>query len=101
LFSYDNVGLSNLVHTRNRGLNTLALTSTGLLISTQTGLLVKSGDVQTLAEGLFKVLENEELRWRLSGNVLKYSRTFSWDKAAYEFMKNVEEKMFVRGSNSE
>lgn len=76
MFSYDTAGLSNLLHTQNRGLNTLALTFRGLLISTQTGLLVKSGDVQVLAEGLFKVLDDKELRGRLSENALKYSRTF-------------------------
>jgi glycosyltransferase involved in cell wall biosynthesis len=52
----------------------------------QTGLLVKSGDVRFLAEGLFTLLKHEELRWRLSENVLKYSRNFCWDKTAGEFM---------------
>jgi glycosyltransferase involved in cell wall biosynthesis len=56
----------------------------------QTGLLVKSEGVQTLAEGLLRVLEDEDLRGRLSKNVLQYSRSFGWDKTATEFMSAVE-----------
>jgi glycosyltransferase involved in cell wall biosynthesis len=57
----------------------------------QTGLLVKSGDIQTLAEGLLRTLEDEELRRRLSENVLQFSRSFGWDEAAGEFIKIVME----------
>lgn len=57
----------------------------------ETGLLVKSCDTQALAEGLFKVLEDEGLRRRLSEDALEYSRNFSWDRTAGEFMKIVKE----------
>lgn len=57
----------------------------------ETGLLVKSGDAQALAEGLFKVLDDEGLRGKLSKNALEYSRSFSWNKTAGEFMKIVKE----------
>ena len=56
----------------------------------KTGLIVKSGDVQALSEVLLKVLEDEELRERLSENALKYSRNFSWDKTAGEFMRIIK-----------
>jgi len=36
-------------------------------------------------------LEDEELRGRLSKNALEYSRSFSWDKTAGEFMELVKE----------
>jgi len=51
-------------------------------------------------ETLFKVFINKVLRKMLSENALEYSRTFSWDKAVYDFMKNVEE-VLRPGSNNE
>ena len=51
-----------------------------------TGLLAKSGKVNSLAKEILKVLENEELRQRLSNNALQYSRTFSWDKTARDLI---------------
>jgi glycosyltransferase involved in cell wall biosynthesis len=41
------------------------------------------------AEKLLYVLSDDELRNNLSRNGLKYSRNFSWDKTADEFMKIV------------
>jgi len=52
----------------------------------ETGLLVKSGDVENLADEIVKVLRDNELRNRLSRNALDYSRQFSWDKTAETFM---------------
>ncbi|MEM3573406.1 MAG: glycosyltransferase family 4 protein, partial [Nitrososphaeria archaeon] len=57
----------------------------------KTGLLVKPGDVKALAEGLLKVLTDEDLRGKLSESALEYSRNFSWDRTAEEFMKVIEE----------
>ena len=51
-------------------------------------------------ETLFKVLTDKVLRKMLSENALEYSRTFSWDKVVYEFMKNVGE-VLRRGLNNE
>ena len=56
----------------------------------ETGLLVKSGDIQALPEGIFSVLVDEKLRERMSRNVLKYGKKFSWDKSAEEFLKVLE-----------
>ncbi|MEM3907048.1 MAG: glycosyltransferase family 4 protein, partial [Nitrososphaerota archaeon] len=64
----------------------------------ETGLLVKSGDIQFLAEGLLKVLEDEELRNKLSKKALEYSRIFSWDRTASEFMKVIREVIADRSS---
>jgi glycosyltransferase involved in cell wall biosynthesis len=55
----------------------------------ETGLLAKNGDVKVLSEKLLDVLSDDELRNNLSRNSLKYSRNFSWDKTAGEFMKIV------------
>jgi len=84
----------NVVEANALGVPCVAYDVSGLRDSIkngETGLLVKSGDAQALAEGLFKVLEDEELRGRLSKNALEYSRSFSWDKTADEFMKIVKE----------
>jgi glycosyltransferase involved in cell wall biosynthesis len=83
----------NVVEANALGVPAVAYDVPGLRDSIQdgqTGLLVTSGDVQTLAEGLLRVLEDEELRGRLSENVLKYSRSFCWDKTAGEFMSTIE-----------
>jgi glycosyltransferase involved in cell wall biosynthesis len=53
----------------------------------ETGVIVKSGGIESLAEEIINVLTNEELRIKLSRGALAYSRKFSWDKAAEEFMR--------------
>ena len=55
-----------------------------------TGLLVKSQDVRGLANAIIRVLEDEELRLRLSRNALEYTKGFSWDRSAEEFLKALE-----------
>jgi glycosyltransferase involved in cell wall biosynthesis len=56
-----------------------------------TGLLVESGNVDALAEAIICVLQDDEMRRRLGENALKYSKEFSWDKTATEFMKVLEQ----------
>ncbi len=55
----------------------------------ETGLLVKSGDVENLADAIVKVLRNCTFRNRLSKNALDYSRQFSWNKTAETFMDKI------------
>jgi len=52
----------------------------------ETGLLADNGNVEDLAKKLLLVLKNDVLRERLSANALNYSRRFSWDKTAAEFI---------------
>jgi glycosyltransferase involved in cell wall biosynthesis len=59
------------------------------IIEGETGLLVESGDVEALAETIIHVLTNDALRVRLSEKALAYSRSFSWDEVANEFMRVV------------
>jgi glycosyltransferase involved in cell wall biosynthesis len=57
----------------------------------ETGLLIKEdGDVEKLAEAIIRILKDEELRMVLSENALEYSKNFSWDKTAEEFLKIVK-----------
>jgi glycosyltransferase involved in cell wall biosynthesis len=83
----------NVVEANALGVPCVAYDVAGLRDSVRggvTGLLVPSGDVDALGEALVGVLEDEELRMRLSRNALEYARGFSWDKTAEKFMKVLE-----------
>lgn len=83
----------NIIEANALGVPCVAYDVSGLRDSIQngeTGLLVKSGDAQALAEGLIKVLKDGKLRGELSENALEHSRGFSWSKTADEFMKIVK-----------
>jgi glycosyltransferase involved in cell wall biosynthesis len=56
----------------------------------ETGLLTEAGNVDDFAEKILDVLHDGALRERLGRNALEYSRGFSWDKTAEEFMKILE-----------
>jgi glycosyltransferase involved in cell wall biosynthesis len=56
------------------------------IIDNETGLLVDSHSAGALGEKICQLIGNEGLRDRLSENALVYSRSFSWDKTAEEFM---------------
>ena len=53
----------------------------------ETGLLAKAGSVEDLADKIVTALTDDALRERFSRNALNYSRLFSWDKSAIEFLK--------------
>jgi glycosyltransferase involved in cell wall biosynthesis len=80
----------NIIEANALGVPCVAYSVPGLQDSVQnntTGLLVKSGDVQAMAEGLLSLLTDEKRREQYSINALKYSRNFSWDVTAREFLK--------------
>ena len=82
----------NVVEANALGVPCLAYDVAGLrdaVIDSETGLLVKSGDVEALAEAVVQVLTSDVLRIRLSEKALAYSRSFSWDNVADEFMNVV------------
>jgi glycosyltransferase involved in cell wall biosynthesis len=53
------------------------------------GLLVERSP-EALADGMKRVLSDDELREDLSRNAIKWAKRFSWDKTAEEFMKVLE-----------
>lgn len=53
----------------------------------ETGLLSEAGNVDDFAEKILDVLHDGVMRERLGRNALEFSRGFSWDKTAEEFMK--------------
>jgi glycosyltransferase involved in cell wall biosynthesis len=83
----------NVVEANALGVPCVAYDVAGLrdaVISDETGLLVKSGDVDALGEAIFQILESDVLRVRLSEKALAYSRGFSWDKVADEFLNVIK-----------
>ena len=53
----------------------------------KTGILVPRDDIKALANSLILILENEDLRKKLSINALNWAKNFSWDRTAIEFSK--------------
>lgn len=60
------------------------------VIDGETGFVVNSEDIGGLAEKLIEILKDERLRLRLSEKALAYSRRFSWDRVADEFMNIIK-----------
>jgi glycosyltransferase involved in cell wall biosynthesis len=56
----------------------------------ETGILVRLGDIEALAEALISLLMDDELRKKMSQNALKWSKKFTWDKTAEDFLKVVK-----------
>lgn len=80
----------NVVEANALGVPCVAYDVAGLrdsIVHGETGLLVESGNVKALAEGIIKVLKDDGLRVRLSKNALEFSKSFSWDKVADKFME--------------
>ena len=80
----------NIIEANALGLPAVAYDVPGLRDSVkdkETGLLAKDGDIKDLAEKTLSVLTDDLLREKLSVNSLIYSKQFSWNKTADEFMK--------------
>ncbi len=83
----------NIIEANALGIPAVAYNVPGLRDSikdNETGLLVKKGDFENLAETIIGVLKDQQLLKRLSSNALEYSRAFSWDKTATEFNDFIE-----------
>ncbi len=55
----------------------------------ETGLLVESGNIKSLAESIISLLEDRRERHRLSLNALNYAKEFNWDKTANELFTKI------------
>jgi glycosyltransferase involved in cell wall biosynthesis len=56
------------------------------IVDRDTGLLARAGDVDDLTSKIVSVFGDQALRRRLGDNALEYSRQFSWDRCAQEFL---------------
>jgi len=57
------------------------------------GIMIDPNDVNSLCEGICKVLEDRELRHRMRDMGLERSKLFSWDKAAREILEIYDEML--------
>lgn len=53
----------------------------------ETGLLVPAGQIDDLAEAISRVLNDSDLRKRLSQNALTWASRFNWDNSAEDFSR--------------
>jgi len=89
----------NVVEANAFGVPCVAYDVAGLRDSVKngrTGLLAEAGNVEDLAEKIVMVLNDDALRKELSQNALKYSRQFSWDRSAKEFLRILEQNLDER-----
>ncbi|MDY6866126.1 MAG: glycosyltransferase family 4 protein [Halobacteriota archaeon] len=56
----------------------------------ETGLLVESGNIDAFAGAIVKILKDDMLREELTNNALKWSKGFTWERSAEEFLKVFE-----------
>lgn len=84
----------NIIEANALGTPSIAYDVPGLrdsIMDGKTGVLVKeNGNVEMLAEATIDILENKDLREKLSKNALGWSKQFSWNKSAQEFEKVIE-----------
>jgi glycosyltransferase involved in cell wall biosynthesis len=83
----------NVIEANALGVPCVAYDVAGLrdaVVNNETGLLTRSGDVRALSEDILQILTNENLRVRMSEKALTYSRGFSWDKVADEFLNVIK-----------
>ena len=54
------------------------------------GLLYPYGDLGNLAENIIRVLQDEDLRSRLSEGAVHWASSFTWDRSAREMLELCE-----------
>jgi glycosyltransferase involved in cell wall biosynthesis len=82
----------NVVEANAFGIPSVAYDVPGLRDSIkdgETGLLVETGNIESLGRSLTRLLEDHVLRIKLGENALEYAGRFSWDKAADEFLRTL------------
>ncbi len=57
----------------------------------ETGMLFPYGDSKNLAEKIIRILSDDELRERLTGNAVAWSGKFTWDECAQKTLEVVDE----------
>jgi glycosyltransferase involved in cell wall biosynthesis len=84
----------NIIEANALGVPAVAYNVPGLCDSVKdqkTGLLAESGNIKDLADKTINILTDKPLRERLTSEALAYSREFSWEKTADEFMKRIKQ----------
>jgi glycosyltransferase involved in cell wall biosynthesis len=82
----------NIIEANALGVPAIAYDAPGLrdsISNLETGLLTENGNIEDLAKKTIRILTDTSLREKLSKNALFYSKQFSWEKTAEEFMKRI------------
>lgn len=77
------------------GIPTIASNSPGLreaVRDNETGILVPHGDVDALASGMIRLMEEQPLRQRLGLGAKGWSRQFDWDQMAEKILHYIQER---------
>jgi glycosyltransferase involved in cell wall biosynthesis len=80
----------NVIEANALGVPSVAYNVPGLkdaIIDGKTGLLAIPGSTEALADAIVRILTDTNLRNKLSEEALAYSKNFSWNKVADEFMR--------------
>lgn len=56
------------------------------IMDQKTGMLVRKGNIASLRMAIAGIIEDPILRFELSKNALEYSKEFSWERTALEFL---------------
>jgi glycosyltransferase involved in cell wall biosynthesis len=92
-------GITN-IEAAASGTPTVASNSPGLRDSVahgRTGLLVPHGNVDALADALRKVIENTDLRTKLSDGAREFAARFAWDRSADLTEQHLEQVIAADG----
>ena len=84
----------NIIEANACGTPSIAYDVSGLrdsIVDGKTGIIIKEeGNIEKLAEEITQLIKNKERRKKLSNNALKWSKKFTWDKSADEFLEILE-----------
>lgn len=96
VLSSDYEGLSNaLLEAMLMGIPSISTNCAGsneVIINGENGLLVPIGEEEPLAKAIITLIENEDLRVKLSNNTVKLKEEFSLDKIMYKWVKAIENR---------
>jgi glycosyltransferase involved in cell wall biosynthesis len=66
----------------------------------ETGLLYQYGNIKELSEKILLLINDEDLRNRLSKNAVEWASTFNWDLVAEQVLSNIQKEIEQgRGNN--
>jgi len=86
--SFEGWGIT-VIEANAAGTPVIASNTNGLIDSVQhnkTGVLVPVGEIEDWARTMDSMIQDEEFRKLLAKNAYKWSKNFSWDKSAKEFL---------------
>ena len=66
------------------------------ILNEDNAVLVRSDDSKSLAEGIQKVLTNEELGKKLAGNAFKEAQLYTWEKRAEKILEFIDKKCHTK-----